>query len=54
MALGICIKEYQDEEDLEAFDNGEIEVEEIKVNKVGDEAEINFEYCDKKYWKLKG
>tara|TARA_R110000803_G_scaffold78075_2_gene143091 strand:+ start:5479 stop:5658 length:180 start_codon:yes stop_codon:yes gene_type:complete len=48
---GVCIKSYEDEDDLQDFEDGKIEQSEIKVYKVGDESEIMEGYYDKKYWK---
>ena len=48
---GICIKSYQDEEDLSEFEDGERDESEIKVYKVGEERDIVDPYYNKKYWK---
>jgi hypothetical protein len=48
---GVCIKSYEDEDDLQDFEDGEIEESEIKLYKVGEESEIIEGYYDKRYWK---
>jgi hypothetical protein len=48
---GICIKSYEDEDDLTAYEDGEIDEDEIRVHKVGDESLIVDEYYNKEYWK---
>lgn len=53
MVRAICIKEYQDEDDIDLYANGEIEEVDIKVYQVGEEGMVEPDYCNKKYWKLK-
>ena len=48
---GVCIKEYQDEDDVVSFEEGLIEEDEIKTYKVGEEGEIVEGYYDPEYWK---
>jgi len=48
---GICIKSYQDEDSLDAFEEGRIEECEIKIHEVGDIGMIGEEYYDREYWK---
>ena len=50
---GICIKSYQDEDDLIEFEDGERKESEIKTYQVGDEKDIMESCYDKKYWKPK-
>lgn len=45
-----CIKRYLDEDDIRLFEYGGIELDEVKVNKVGDTRMVIFEYCDEEYW----
>jgi len=47
---GICIKSYQDEDDLQLFEDGEISADEIKVYEVGEEGEIVKGLFNKYYW----
>ena len=47
---GICIKSYQDEDDLQEFSEGLINEDEIKVYKVGEKGDIVDGLYDKEYW----
>lgn len=51
--LGVCIKSYQNEDDLEAFDEGKIQAHEIRTINVGDEDMIVDGFYNKEYWKPK-
>jgi len=53
MGLAICIKEYQNEDDFDDYENGKIDFENIRIYRIGDESDVNPEYYDNKYWKLK-
>ena len=48
---GICIKQYQDEDTLQEFNDGEIRADEIKTYHVGEEETIVEGMYDKEYWK---
>ena len=48
---GICIKEYQDENDLQDCEDGIIEEYDIKVYKVGDKGMIVEGWYSEDYWK---
>lgn len=51
--IGVCIKSYEDEDDVDLFEKGLIEKEQIKVYEVGEELSINDGCYDKDYWKPK-
>jgi hypothetical protein len=51
--LAICIKEYECEESLFEYEEGEITKEEIIIYKVGDEGVVDTHLYNKEYWKLK-
>lgn len=52
-ATAICIKYYQDQDDLELFEEGEITKDEIRTYNIGDEHQVFVEYYNPEYWKLK-
>ena len=47
---GICIKSYQDEDDLQEFSEGLINEDEIKVYKVGEKGDIVEGLYSEEYW----
>ena len=53
MDIGICIKRHLDEDDLNDFENEEIELIDIKIYKIGDESIIHPQHYNKDYWKIK-
>jgi hypothetical protein len=50
---GICIQSYQDEDDVDRFEEGEIERDEIRVYSIGDEHDIVDGCYNKEFWKPK-
>ena len=50
---GVCIKSYQDEGDLQEFEEGTISADEIRVYEIGQEDSIVDGFYDKQFWKPK-
>jgi hypothetical protein len=50
---GICIKQYKDEDDLRDYEEGNMEYEDIRIYKVGDEGEIVSPGYSDEYWRAK-
>lgn len=48
----ICIKSYQDEDDLNDYKSGKIEADQIKVYKVGEIGFVIEEYYSREHWLL--
>ena len=48
---GVCIKSYQDEDDLQEFEEGIINADEVRVYEVGQEDLIVDGMYNKEYWK---
>ena len=48
----ICLISYQDEDDLDEFNEGKIQECEIKIHNKGDIGEVFLDYYDCKYWEV--